>query len=117
MRRLVPITVQTWIKSVKTQYGITKAELVITPRREGFELVSRVFLDGKRTTKADVFVETEAQVDRRRSLLRDEGYKLTTKQIKVPPEDAPRGIPEAEIAERQYREEIDNLLRPIQRKP
>jgi len=115
-RRLVPIVIETWTKAIPTKYGATKAQLTITPVRNGYSLVSTFWVGGKREGKPDHFFETDNQVRDRRAGLIGDNYKLTTKTKKVPEDEAPRSVTEPEVAERQYREELEEMLRPIRRK-
>lgn len=112
--KLVPIKVETWTKSFTTKYsGRGKATLVITPQRKGYKLVSSAKFSKGDNPKPDIFFETNEQVEKRRDALLDDGFHLTVKTVKVPAEDAPQGLTEAQVAERQNREELEQYLRAV----
>lgn len=112
--RMATIKVETWTKSFTTKYsGAGKATLVITPQRKGYKLVSSAKFAKGDNPKPDIFFETNEQVEKRRDALEADGFRLSVKKVKVPAEDAPQGLTDAEVAERQYREELGEMLRAI----
>ena len=108
-RKLVPIEVETWTKKFRLeQYKEDHVSiLVITPRPDGYLLMSINKSNGKHMHKPDLWTESKEQVEQRRKGLRKDGFELTTKIKRVPEYDAP---PPAE----RYR--VEQLLE-AQRRP
>jgi hypothetical protein len=111
-KSLPVVTQEIWEKKIPAgKYsGPSIARLEITPARNGNELVSIGFENGKRVYR-DEFNEKDEVVEARRIALKADGFKKVTKGIKVRPENAPRGPSEAGEALRQYDAELAEMFR------
>jgi hypothetical protein len=123
MAKRVAIEVQTWTKRWDSAFdGLSEGRLEVFPMREGARLTSSVRFIGKprnaserssrssRPSKPEVFTERGEALERRLRALAGDGWKCTTKRVRVPEHDAPRGRTEAEVAREQYDQEMRAML-------
>ena len=82
-KRLPIATQETWTKTYKTSYAencVAKFEII--PTSAGSKLISSGTENGKRIYH-DVFGESDEKLNARRAALIQDGYTLTTKQVKL----------------------------------
>jgi len=111
-KRLPVVTQEIWEKKIPAgkYMAAGTSKLTITPGRNGPVMVSEATEGSKRIFR-DEFTESQAAIEARRLALRADGFKVSIKQVKVRPEDAPRGMSEGEIVRMQHDEELREYLR------
>jgi hypothetical protein len=82
-KRLATAVQETWVKTFSTKdAALCEAKLEIIPTSSGTKLISSGTENGKRHYR-DIFTENEIELNKRRAALIQDGYTLTTKQVKL----------------------------------